>query len=199
MSEANTQTVVDDTQASATPGATVEGARNNGPDLDALLAEFQTQTTKTETAPQTPPANQQTTIDPNRFVALENRFFQQDLDKALANIRGDLKVPDRIARGWIDQMARENPTISAAFANRDSNQTAWQKIERGLAKEFAKEMAHFTAIDPNATEDRAVVAAAVRGASTNRVPETPPPNYAVMRSGDFRKDVLEKYGFDPGV
>lgn len=199
MSEANTQPVANETPAPAVPGATVEGARNDGPDLDTLLAEFQTQTTRTDPVTPPTPAPQQDPIDPNRILALENRYFQQDLDKALTNIRGDLNVPDRIAKGWIDQMAREDQRIASAFANRDSNPSAWRKIESGLAKEFAKEMKTFTSIDANATEDRAVVAAAVRGASTNRVPETPPPNYAMQSNAEYRKSVRDQYGFDPGV
>jgi hypothetical protein len=199
MSEANTQTVVDETQAGAVPPAQVEGARNDGPDLDTLLAEFQTQTTKVEPEP-TPPANQQQpNIEQGRLSAIENRLFQEDLNNAVKNIVGDLKVPTKFAKGWIDQMAREDMRIASAFTNRLTNPDAWAKVEKGLAREFAKEMKDFTSIDTQATEDRAVVAAAVRGASTNRVPDTPPPNYSHMRNGEFRKDVIEKYGFDPGV
>jgi hypothetical protein len=96
-------------------------------------------------------------------------------------------------------MAREDQRIAAAFMNRTTNPAAWEKVQRGLAKEFAKEMKDFTSIDPNVTEDRAVVAAAVRGASTNRVPETPPPNYSMQNNAEFRKSIRDQYGFDPGV
>jgi hypothetical protein len=60
-------------------------------------------------------------------------------------------------------------------------------------------MKDFTSIDTQATEDRAVVAAAVRGASTNRAPETPPPNYSTQNNAEYRRSVREQYGFDPGV
>lgn len=205
MSEdTTTQTVVDDTKTTAQPVVAADSARNDGDDLDALLAQFNQQTTLARTepaspAPQPQTSQQQPTVDPNRLAAIENRLFQEDLNKAVANIMGDLKIPTRVAKGWIDQMANEDPRIQRAFAERHTNPQAWERVEKGLSREFAKEMKALTDIDPNATEDRAAVAAAVRGASTQRAPETPAPNYSQQSNAEYRRSVREQYGFDPGV
>jgi hypothetical protein len=133
MSEANTQTVVDETNVPAQQGTAADGARTDGPDLDTLLAQYETETVKPAPVPPSPPANQQQPdIDQTRLGALENRIFQEDLNKAVNSIVGDLKVPQRIAKGWIDQMAREDSRIASAFTNRLINPDAGPRLRRAL-------------------------------------------------------------------
>lgn len=201
MSEENTQAVVDTVDTTAQPVVQTQDAREDGDSLESLLAQFD-QSTKTEAV--SPPATQQAdqtkvapVIDPDRLNRIEQRLFKEDLDRTVANIVGDSKVPDKWARGWIDQVARERPALQQAFLNRDSNPQAWAKIERSLAKEFSKEFEQITSIDRNVSEDVAVVAAAVRGAST-KAPENKPPKMDGMSNAEFRKFTLENYGFDPG-
>lgn len=202
MSEENTQPVVDAADTTAQPVVQANDARNDGDDLESLLKQFD-QGTRTETV--SPPATEQpkTTeaapaVDPARLQRIEERLFKEDLDRTVANIMGDQKVPERFAKGWIDQVAREKPQVAQAFLNKHNNPDAWSKIERTLAKEFAKEMKQFTSIDPQVTEDREIVAAAVRGAST-KAPDNKPIRMDGMSNAEYRKTVMEQYGFDPGV
>lgn len=197
MSEDTTQTVVEDTKPPAQQGDKVDGARTEDT-LDTLLAQYEEQTTKPPPSP-SQTQQQEKTVDPDRLSAIENRFFQEDLNKAVTNIMGDLKVPRRLAMGWVDQMAREDSRIARAFLERSSNPDAWARVEKGLSKAFAKEMKELNPVDQQATEDREAVAAAVRGASITRAPENAPVNYGKQNNAEFRNSVREQYGFDPGV
>lgn len=196
MTDTDTQPVVDATKTTAEPVVADDSARNDGNDLDSLLAQFEKDTkppvSPAPTTTATPPP-----VDNGRIVALENRLFQEDLNKAVTNIMGDLKVPRRMATGWLDQIAREKPEVAQAFVNQASNPKQWEQIERVLAKEFAKEVKSVQ-VDEEATEDRDAVAAAVRGAST-RAPADAPVNFGNQSNSEFRNTVKEKYGFDPGV
>src|SRR5512146_548287 len=199
MTDTDTQPVVDATETTATPVVEETNARNDGNDLDSLLAQFEQQTKPPVSPAPTPPVATPSPppVDTGRIAALENRLFQEDLNKAVTNIMGDLKVPRRMATGWLDQIAREKPEVAQAFVNQASNPKQWEQIERVLAKEFAKEVKSVQ-VDENATEDRDAVAAAVRGAST-RAPVDAPVNFGNLSNAEFRNAVKEKHGFDPGV
>lgn len=198
MNDTTTQAVVDPTNTAASPAVTEGSAQTNVDDLDSLLAEFD-QSTRTTTTTHTPEPTQQTqpVISDDRIRRIEDRIFQDDLNSTIKNITGDLKLPDRFAKGWIDQVARENPAVANAFLNRANNPNAWKKIENALSKEIAKDFKALTPVDEGATVDRAAVTAAVRGASTKAATETEP-NYGSLSAREGRKAVKEKYGFDPG-
>ncbi len=200
MSEDTKQPVVDETQASAKPDATVDSARNDGADLDTLLAQYEAETKKPDpvSPPETqqqPPIQQQ--VDPN-VARLVSRFDREDLQKLVKEVRGDNPdFDDTIVEAFIDAMARRDNRLQRAWLEREANPKAFEQIARQLGKEFAKRTARKT--DPQLTEDREAVAAAVRGASTQRAPESAPPAYGGMSNVDFRKDVRDRFGFDPGV
>jgi formylglycine-generating enzyme required for sulfatase activity len=69
------------------------------------------------------------------------------------------------------------------------------QIERELSRAFHKTAS--AVVDPGLTEHREAVAAAVRGASTHRAPESAPPSFGSMSTADFRNEVKSRYGFDP--
>lgn len=200
MSEDKTrQTVVDETKTSAQPEAKVDGARNDGDDLDTLLAQFNQETTKP--TPVSPPVEQQQTKpapaqDPNLARVL-HRIERDDISSLVKEVKGDLDHDDEMVEAWIDTRARKDVRLQRAWLERDVNPQAFQRIAKELGREFAKRNSR--KIDPQATEDREAVAAAVRGASSNRAPESAPPNYGKMTSIDYRKSVMEQFGFDPGV
>lgn len=196
MNDTTTQAVVDTSNAAAMPAATEANAQTNVDDLDHLLAEFDQSTRTTTTQPE-PKQETQPVISDDRIRRIEDRIFQDDLNSTIKNITGDLKLPDRFAKGWIDQVARENPAVANAFLNRANNPNAWKKIENALSKEIAKDFKALTPVDEGATVDRAAVTAAVRGASTKAATETEP-NYGSLSAREGRKAVKEKYGFDPG-
>lgn len=200
MSEDTTQTVVDDTQASAKPDATVDSARNDGTDLDTLLAQFETETKKPEPVSPAPQTQQQQQpvqqLDPNVSRML-NRIEREDINKLVNSVKGDADVEDDLVEAWIDAQARRDTRLQRAWLERDANPKAFEQIAKQLGKEFAKRTAKKP--DPALTEDREAVAAAVRGASTQRAPESAPPAFGGMSNVDFRNEVRNRYGFDPGV
>ena len=190
-----TQAAVDATDATAKPVADVNDAQNTGDDLDTLLKQFDTETRVAPVSPPvTPQVQQPPVIDADRFRRVEDRLFQEDLNKAVANIKGDLNVHERAAKGWLDQIARERPEIARAFMEQASNPKKWQQIETVLAKEFARDFKS-TAFDEQATEDRNAVVAAVRGASTPAPAETAP-DYSKLSNSEIREE-YRKLGINP--
>lgn len=199
MSEETTQTVVDETKVPAQPGTEVSGARNDGTDLDTLLAEFDQGTKKPE--PVSPPPVTQTQqpaqqTDPN-LLRLVSRIDRQDIASLVKDVKGDLDYDDDLVEAWIDTQARRDPRLQRAWLERDANPQAFGRIAKELGKSFAKRAAKRP--DPALTEDREAVVAAVRGASTQRVPESPPVKLGNLSNADYRKQVREQFGFDPGV
>lgn len=197
-----TQTVVDETKVPATPGSAVESARNDGDDLEKLLAQYNEQTTQPKADPVSPPPpatqQQQTPTQPDPLtMRLAQRIDREDIGKLVKDVKGDLDIEDDLVEAWIDAQARKDARLQRAWLERDANPQAFQSIAKGLGREFAKRASK--RIDPQATEDRAAVAAAVRGASTQRAPDTPSPNYTTQSNAEYRRSIREQYGFDPGV
>lgn len=198
MSEdTNTQTVVDDTKSPAQPGEAVDSARNDGQDLETLLAQYDTETKKPEPVSPQPQTQQQqpAQVDPN-VSRLLSRIDREDLGKLVGEVKGDLDFDDEFVEAWIDTQARKDPRLQRAWLERESNPKAFGQIARELGKSFAKKANRRP--DPALSEDREAVAAAVRGASTNRAPDSPAPKYSQMSHNEYRNKIREQYGFDPG-
>lgn len=156
--------------ATATDGQTqavTEGAGAQD-DLDALLKEFETQdqTTKSETTTETKPDDLQEVVAYVRNQQQSEILEQsrKDLSEAARIVKGDLKIDDEIAEGYLHARANKDPRVAQAWAKRHENPSAYQKVLKSLGGDFAKKFADLP--DQAATEDRAAVAAAVRGAST---------------------------------
>jgi hypothetical protein len=123
---------------------------------------------------------------------------EADLSNLVKTVRGQVdsdRFPDEIVRAWIDAQAQKNAEWQSAWLQRAENPRQWQQVEAKLCRAFASSA--MAVIDPALTEDRAIVAAAVRGASVNRAPETPAPNYSRQSGREFRQSVLDQFGFDP--
>ena len=203
-----TQTVVDETKTPAQPGAEVKDARNDGDDLETLLAEFKTgtetkvdtaSTTQTDTQPDVKSLMAEVQSMKGAITEVSNFQFKQDMGSLVKNVRGELDseiFDDETVEAWIDGRARRDPRLQQAWLQRKSNPAAFERIAGELGKQFTKKFGKLP--DKNATEDREVVAAAVRGAST-KAPAEQPPNFSRMSNSEYRKDVQERYGFDPGV
>lgn len=205
MSEDTTQPVVDGTKAPALPGAAVDGARNDGNDLDTLLAQFDQQTQPRVDPVSPPPATQQQdtptpATQPDPLVAsLYKRIEREDIGNLVKQVRGDLDATlwdNEIVEAWIDAQARKDPRLARAWLERVNNPQGFERIGKELGKKFAERASKVP--DRQLTEDREAVAAAVRGASTQRAPESSPPNFGQMSNSDFRNEVRQKYGYDPG-
>lgn len=201
MPDENTQAVVDEANTPPPAGSEAESARTTEDDLDKLLADYDAQTKPAAAVsppePTPPPPVQQVMVDPERFTRLEQRILQEDLNKAAEVVAGDTKASRRLVIGFLDQMARENPTLERAFRNQANDPKSWERILHAAAKEFQKDFMQ-ARVDPQATEDRAAVIQAVRGASA-RQPEERPADYSNMSTQEYRQAIRKEYGFDPGV
>lgn len=190
------QAVVDDAQVSAAPDATVD-KRTDDVDLDTLLAEFDTGTKKPETT--TTPEPKAPAIDPllsDRIKRVEQRLLEDDIKSATTEIFGEKKIVPRVARAWLEEIARQNPPFAQAFMNKDNNPREWKRWVRAVEKERDKDFPD--PVDQEATTNDAVVAHAVRGASSTKV-AAPAPKLGNMSNSEYRKHVKETLGFDPGV
>jgi hypothetical protein len=175
----DTQAVATETNEAAKP---VSEAVSGAPDeLDTLLKQFETpaeQKPKTETKPETKPEPSEDMKDLANYVRAKRdeesrEATRGDLAKAVTAVQteiddGGLKLPDRLVRGALRDMAEEDPRFLRAWAERGANPKAWEQVLKAAAKEIRKELE--SSPDPQATEDKAAVRAAVRSAST-RTPE----------------------------
>jgi len=198
--DVNTQTAATTTETPATPA--VEGNGAQAPqtaDLDSLLAEFSQATDKPAPAPAQQPAQAVAPDVAKRLEQLETTLAKRDSEDALKPvieaIRGELPkdvLSNEEVLDLIDGRAKRDPRIQNAWLNRASNPAAWKKIEKALGQELSKKFSKLP--DPNATEDREAVTAAVRGAS-QKAPEGKAPDFTKMTDGEFRKAREELYGY----
>jgi hypothetical protein len=122
---------------------------------------------------------------------------EADLSDLVRTVRGSVdsdRFPDEIVQAWIDAQAQKNAEWQSAWLQRAENPRQWQQVEAKLCRAFASSA--MAVIDPALTEDRAIVAAAVRGASRNGVPEAPPPNFGRMSDRELRQYTLDNFGYD---
>lgn len=202
MIEDNKQAVVEKADPAALPaGDATTGAQE--PTLEQLLDEYdrsvQRPSQQPEPPPQYQPQDQQQAppIDYAQLQRFQQKQFMDEVNSAADKIFSARKdVPQKAKIGWLDQMAREIPEAAASWMQRHNNPRQWAKWERYLSK--AAESEFGPQVDQGATEDREAVAAAVRGAST-KVTAEPPPRFGAMSNSEFRKNVRDQYGFDPGV
>ena len=104
-----------------------------------------------------------------------------------------LAVGDDYAKRWLLSEANLTPGLGHAFDHRhDSPEAlrAWKKLESKALDRLWRSAK--SQPSQEATEDRAAITAAVKGASRTPPPEKPP-NYAEMDNIQFRNE-LKKYG-----
>lgn len=203
----NTQTVVDAADTAPVAGSEVNDARNDGNDLDTLLAQYAEQT---RTAPVSPTPTQSVTPDVNSLAAevqslkgavaeVNNFKFQRDMNEMVKDVRGDMDpevFDDDFVAAWVDAKARQDTRLQTAWLQKEANPGQFKKVKAELGKAFVKKFSRLP--DRQVTEDREAVTAAVRGAST-RAPESAPINFKGMSNSEYRKTVRDEYGFDPAV
>jgi hypothetical protein len=206
MSE--TQAVVDATNTPATPGAAVNDARNDGDDLDTLLKAYETEV---PASPQTPEPKPGATPDQNTLAELKSIVseakgvvteaqsvrFRQDMDRTIKDVRGELDpdiFDDRLVEAWLNAKAAEDPRLADAWVKRSANPKQFDRVKQQLGKDFSKKFSKLP--DKGATEDREIVTAAVRGAST-KAPEGKAPDFKEMSDAEYRETVRKEYGFSP--
>src|ERR1017187_9079252 len=124
------------------------------------------------------------------------RQHEADLKTAISQVRGDMDskfFDDKFVTAFIDKEARDNIKLQEIWQKRFNNPRALATAINHLAKDFQKTYSRMP--DPNVTEDRAMVAAAIRGASAPAQTE-PPPDYARMSNADMR-DEMRRLGVEP--
>jgi hypothetical protein len=132
-----------------------------------------------------------------RIESERRREFQADMKETVKQIRGELAediASDRLVRAWIDGMAEDNPKLANAWVNRKNDPKQFARIVEGLSREFHKEFSRRP--DPRTSEDRELVSAAVRGAST-KAPEDRPPSYGTMSDSEFAATIEKQFKFRP--
>ena len=132
----------------------------------------------------------------NYISVRQQEQHEADLKTAILQVRGDMDskfFDDKFVTAFIDKEARDNIKLQEIWQNRFNNPRALATAINHLAKDFQKTYSRMP--DPNVTEDRALVAAAIRGASAPAQTE-PPPNYARLSNADMR-DEMRKLGIQP--
>ena len=122
--------------------------------------------------------------------------FEADLKTVITQVRGDMDskfFDDKFVGAYVDKEARENTKLQELFKNRLNNPRALATAVNQLAKDIQKTYSRMP--DPDVTEDRAMVAAAIRGASAPAQTE-PPTNYSRLSNSEMR-DEMRKLGIQP--
>lgn len=185
------QPAVETQEPVAQPTEPVANAQNTD-DLDTLLSQYEQEVRPSPPEPQYQPQyEQQPQTDPF-LEKVKQKMFNDEVNATVDAVVGDMKVPRRVAIGWLDQMARENPAIQRAWLNKDNDPRTWKRFEKTLSAEMKKEFASFQ-IDEAATADKEAVAAAVRGAS-NKAPVEPAPNLGSMSDAQLQKYKEQLFG-----
>lgn len=194
MSEVNTvQAVVDEADPLAKPSGEVAPNARKEDDLDTLLNDPVFNNSKSDPNPKPEPSG--TTPDTKPPVASNDgaisevlqRFHRIDMNETIKKVRGELDstlFDDTLVEAWLDAQARADSRLSNAWVNRHANPKAFEKVVEGLGRTFVKKYGNLP--DKAATEDRAVVTAAVRGAST-KAPEGAAPDFSKMSDAEFQK------------
>jgi len=156
----NEQTVTEQTDEQPAAVSEETGAQ----DIDALLAEFDTEDTETKAD-----SSEDGAPDDLRKELRElkeqfaNELTRRDVAEVVSHIKGDLEVDDDLVQAYLDVRVRKTPALAKAFANRFENPAAWSQIEKKLGEELSSK---FVRVDKEATETREAVAAAVRTTAT---------------------------------
>lgn len=187
--EVTTQTAAQTTEATARPVVEATGAQvTETADLDSLLSSFDTETKASPPAPEPKPAAPTAVVDLEARKELAALKFEKEFKPVLAAVRGDIPaevLSDEELTDLIDGRAKRDTRLQNAWNNRASNPKAWSGIQKALSAEIAKKFSKLP--DPDATEDRAAVTAAVRGAS-HKAPAEQAPNYGAMTDAEFQKE-----------
>lgn len=210
MSEDQTQETTEDTAAEADDATKAsDGADARDDDgLDAALAEYEAKGTSkaaeqsqteqtTDTKPSSLEASVKELVEDKR--ARDRQSIAQDMAEAVKQVRGDVSATaydDAMVEGWLNARAEQDPRVQQAWLDRHKNPVGFQRVLKGLSKDFAKGRA--TDVDAETTADRDAVTAAVRGA-TSSPPAEQQPEFGPMANNEYADSVEKKYGYRPAV
>lgn len=185
------QAATDQADQQAAPAAEAEGARE--PTLDELLAEYDGGEKSDGIKPT---SDTKDDGGDDKVAALEKRLeaferqseqdqYQNDVINAVKAIRGESNpeiFTDVHMEGWLTAEAKRDPRIARAWMDRADKPQTWGKIQDQLKGRFNEWIGSMS--DSAATEDRAAIADAVRGASKKAPAGDDVDREAVMKMGD---------------
>lgn len=128
-----------------------------------------------------------------RWQQQESADFAEVLSEAGEYLNG-LPVAEDFAKRWFLAEAQLDPNLKEVWDHRRDSPEHQAYAVRALKRAF-KKMQHSAkrTPDPHATEDRAAVTAAVRGAG-GRVPDSVRPNYERMNPAEFAAEKDRLFG-----
>lgn len=176
--------------------------------LDELLKEFddrrKAEAARKETpAPVTPePSREATQADVTALATLEQRLNEQEAREHQRELNN---LYDRLSDGlqadaidmelYLGRLAKENPALNEAYANRHRDPGAWHRTERALKQEVTKRFGK--KVDKQVTDSRDAASAAIRSASTAApAKDLTDKEIASMSSDDFAA-LQRKMGVTP--
>ena len=112
---------------------------------------------------------------------------QKDIESAVKTVVGDTDLDPDYVDAVLWRKANKDPTFLNAFQQREKSPEQWSQVLRAMGREMSAKQSK---PDPNATDDRIAVAAAVRGASTTKSPDDKPitrKSLSKMDDGEFGK------------
>ncbi len=132
---------------------------------------------------------------------MQTREYWRQQDEAFAKLLSeterDIKeqfpdVPASFVANFFKTRAAEDQATRDAWFNQQQNPRAWNVALRRLRYEMQKELS--SRIDPEATTDRAAIAAFMKSAS-GPINAEPPPKFATMSNREFEDYCRKHYGF----
>lgn len=201
----DTQTVADKTDAKTDTASTEDkGAQDKDEKVVDHLAEYDEEIDgdadkQTDKKPDAKTeAKPQGEVKDSRVDGLIAAFNKRDLASAVTAVRGDFtadEVDDEFIETYILTQDRKKPGLGKAWDNRFENPAGWEKAQASMAKDFAATYGkRLRKIDADATEDKAVVADAVRRGGKDRASEGAAPVYGRMTDGQFQAEKDKLFG-----
>lgn len=183
-------TQMTDQQSNGTAGNAVAGTDSPGA-ADPYLAEWDRSRSQ---APQIP----QELLPVIRFaegqmVEKVKAEIDKEVETAVSSItsQDEFKdVPKRLARGFLEAWALENPEFKTAYEHRKANPKGWQSALSAAGQGFAEDMKGFGSKGGNIRSDVEAAKAAVRGTSNTQPPPPKQKSAAELRAmpdGEFRR------------
>jgi len=176
--------MTEQTAAEATP---TEGVAESevAPDLDSLLAEYETPEAIEQ--PEAAPEPTSAEVLEMRQLLQANREAQlnEGLNESARMVKeaaGETanNIPEWMIKGALREEAIRNPQIEKVFNDRQSNPAAWNKVASALGKKIAADLS----VDRASTDSWNAVEAAQNGASSGKVQEVEP-DFGKMTDSEF--------------
>lgn len=163
--------------ASPSTGSTTPGAGT-----DPLLAEFDSATTRAT------PSIPQELLPVIKYAETQMvKEVKAEIDGEVKSAIGFLKsqeefkdVPDRVARGYLESYAQENPSFKKAYDQRKSDPKGWQSAKEEAAKAWQEDMQGWGG--RTVRSDVEAAKASVRGTSS-----APPPPQRQKSTAELNK------------